>query len=144
MSRRVLLVVAGALFDLRGRILLARRPEGRSMAGLWEFPGGKVEPGETPEEALRRELQEELSIEVNPDEMEPLTFASFAYPEFHLLMPLYGCRRWVGEILPREGQATAWVQPRRLSEYRAPPADLPLFSWLAAQSRRSENETDWP
>lgn len=131
MTKPVLLVVAAALFDAHGRILLAQRPEGKQLAGLWEFPGGKLEPGETPEAALVRELDEELSIRVNETSLEPLTFASFTYPAFHLLMPLYGCRSWSGSIQPREGQATAWVEATRLRDYPAPPADIPLFDWLA-------------
>jgi 8-oxo-dGTP diphosphatase len=131
MTKPVLLVVAAALFDETGRILLAQRPEGKQLAGLWEFPGGKLEPGETPEAALVRELEEELSIRVNESTLEPLTFASFTYPTFHLLMPLYGCKKWSGSIQPREGQAIAWVETSRLRDYPAPPADLPLFDWLA-------------
>lgn len=131
MTKPVLLVVAAALFDGAGRILLAQRPEGKQLAGLWEFPGGKLEPGETPEAALVRELEEELSIRVNESTLEPLTFASFTYPTFHLLMPLYGCKKWSGSIQPREGQAVAWVETSRLRDYPAPPADLPLFDWLA-------------
>ncbi len=131
MTKPVLLVVAAALFDEAGRILLAQRPEGKQLAGLWEFPGGKLEPGETPEAALVRELEEELSIRVNESTLEPLTFASFTYPTFHLLMPLYGCKKWSGSIQPREGQAIAWVETSRLRDYPAPPADLPLFDWLA-------------
>jgi 8-oxo-dGTP diphosphatase len=131
MTKPVLLVVAAALFDEAGRILLAQRPEGKQLAGLWEFPGGKLEPGETPEAALVRELEEELSIRVNESTLEPLTFASFTYPTFHLLMPLYGCKKWSGSIQPREGQAVAWVETSRLRDYPAPPADLPLFDWLA-------------
>lgn len=134
MSGPVLLVVAAALFDAQGRILLAQRPEGKQLAGLWEFPGGKLEAGETPEAALVRELKEELSIEVNESELRPLTFASFTYPAFHLLMPLYGCKNWSGLISPREGQAIAWVEKDRLREYPAPPADLPLFDWLGQQT----------
>jgi 8-oxo-dGTP diphosphatase len=134
MTKTVLLVVAAALFDAQGRILLAQRPEGKQLAGLWEFPGGKLEPGETPEAALVRELAEELSIAVNEASLEPLTFASFTYPAFHLLMPLYGCRSWSGSIRPREGQATAWVEKTRLRDYPAPPADLPLFDWLALRT----------
>ena len=136
MTKPVLLVVAAALFDAEGRILLAQRPEGKQLAGLWEFPGGKLEPGETPEAALVRELAEELSITVNETSLEPLTFASFTYPAFHLLMPLYGCRSWSGLIRPREGQATAWVEKTRLRDYPAPPADIPLFDWLALKSDR--------
>ncbi len=131
MTKPVLLVVAAALFDEAGRILLAQRPEGKQLAGLWEFPGGKLEPGETPEAALVRELEEELSVKVNESALEPLTFASFTYPTFHLLMPLYGCKKWSGSIQPREGQAIAWVETSRLRDYPAPPADLPLFDWLA-------------
>ena len=131
MTKPVLLVVAAALFDEAGRILLAQRPEGKQLAGLWEFPGGKLEPGETPEAALVRELEEELSVKVNESALEPLTFASFTYPTFHLLMPLYGCKKWSGSIQPREGQAVAWVETSRLRDYPAPPADLPLFDWLA-------------
>ncbi len=134
MSGPVLLVVAAALFDREGRVLLAQRPEGKQMAGLWEFPGGKLEAGETPEAALARELEEELSITVNESSLEKLTFASFAYPAFHLLMPLYGCRKWSGSIQPREGQAIAWVETSRLREYPAPPADIPLFDWLTTQT----------
>ncbi len=134
MSGAVLLVVAAALFDSEGRVLLAQRPEGKQMAGLWEFPGGKLEPGETPEAALVRELEEELSITVNESSLEPLTFASFAYPAFHLVMPLYGCKKWSGSIQPREGQAVAWVETSRLRDYAAPPADIPLFDWLAAKT----------
>lgn len=133
MTGRVLLVVAAALFDSQGRVLLAQRPEGKSLAGLWEFPGGKLEPGETPEAALARELEEELSITVNESQLRPMTFASFRYPEFHLLMPLYGCETWTGDIRPREGQAIAWVETSRLRDYPAPPADLPLFDWLACR-----------
>lgn len=131
MTKPVLLVVAAALFDDEGRILLAQRPVGKQLAGLWEFPGGKLEPGETPEAALVRELEEELSIRVNESVLEPMTFASFTYPTFHLLMPLYGCKKWSGSIQPREGQAVAWVEKSRLRDYPAPPADLPLFDWLA-------------
>ena len=131
MTKPVLLVVAAALFDEAGRILLAQRPEGKQLAGLWEFPGGKLEPGETPEAALVRELEEELSVKVNESALEPLTFASFTYPTFHLLMPLYGCKKWPGSIQPREGQAIAWVETSRLRDYPAPPADIPLFDWLA-------------
>jgi 8-oxo-dGTP diphosphatase len=133
MSGKLLLVVAAALCDPQGRILLAQRPPGKQLAGLWEFPGGKLEAGETPETALVRELREELSITVKEEELSPLTFASHAYTGFHLLMPLYGCRIWSGVIHPREGQAIAWVAPGQLRHYPAPPADLPLFDWLANQ-----------
>lgn len=135
MTGPLLLVVAAALFDQEGRVLLARRPEGKALAGLWEFPGGKLEPGETPEQALQRELQEELSVEIAQDDLKPLTFASFAYPSFHLLMPLYMCRNWTGDINPREGQAIAWVNPPDLRDYPAPAADLPLFDWLAGKHK---------
>lgn len=134
MTGRLLLVVAAALTDGVGRILLAQRPEGKQLAGLWEFPGGKIDPGETPETALVRELAEELSITVNETQLEPLTFASFTYPSFHLLMPLYRIKSWNGDIHPKEGQAIAWVEPARLRDYPAPPADLPLFDWLAERA----------
>lgn len=133
MSRQVVLVVAVALYNETGDILLAQRPEGKALAGLWEFPGGKVEPGETPEAALVRELHEELSIMVNETELEPLTFASHTYPDFHLLMPLYRCHTWSGEVRPREGQSVAWVPPGGLFDYPAPPADLPLFRVLSGK-----------
>jgi 8-oxo-dGTP diphosphatase len=126
----VLLVVACALLDAEGRILLARRPEGKKMAGLWEFPGGKVNPGETPEAALIRELREELGIDVTAACLAPFTFASHAYADFHLLMPLYLCRRWKGTPVAREGQTLAWVRPARLADYPMPPADLPLIPLL--------------
>ncbi len=131
MSGPILLVVAAVLYDAQGRILLAQRPEGKSLAGLWELPGGKLEPGESPEAALQRELQEELSIRVLQKDLEPITFASFAYPEFHLLMPVYACKRWSGEIRAREGQNLSWVVPADLSNYPAPPADVDLFRVLA-------------
>lgn len=134
MTGHILLVVAAALTDDAGRILLAQRPEGKQLAGLWEFPGGKIDPGETPEAALVRELAEELSISVNETQLQPLTFASFTYPGFHLLMPLYRIKSWTGDIHPKEGQAIAWVEPARLRDYPAPPADLPLFDWLAERA----------
>jgi 8-oxo-dGTP diphosphatase len=127
---KIVLVSAVALIDPDGRVLLAQRPEGKSMAGLWEFPGGKVEPGETPEVALIRELKEELGIDTWQSCLAPLTFASHAYPEFHLLMPLFVCRRWQGTATPREGQALAWVRPGSLRDYPMPPADLPLVAIL--------------
>ncbi len=129
-ATRVVLVAAVALIDPDGRVLLARRPEGKSMAGLWEFPGGKVEPGETPEAALMRELHEELGIETWASCLAPLTFASHAYPDFHLLMPLFACRKWQGTPRPAEGQALAWVHARDLRDYPMPPADLPLIPLL--------------
>lgn len=127
---RMLLVAACALIDPDGRVLLARRPEGKPMAGLWEFPGGKVHPGETPEAALIRELKEELAIDVAQSCLAPFTFASHAYEGFHLLMPLYLCRRWSGVVTPMEGQAVAWVRPAKLAEYPMPPADKPLVALL--------------
>ncbi len=126
----VLLVVAVALIDADGRLLLTRRPEGKPMAGLWEFPGGKVEAGETPEAALIRELDEELAIDVSQNCLAPFAFASHGYDDFHLLMPLYVCRVWDGVVRPREGQETKWVQPNRLRDYPMPPADIPLIPML--------------
>ncbi|MCQ8240380.1 (deoxy)nucleoside triphosphate pyrophosphohydrolase [Acetobacteraceae bacterium KSS12] len=125
-----MLVSACALVDLDGRVLLARRPEGKAMAGLWEFPGGKVHPGETPEAALVRELAEELGIDVAEACLAPFTFASHAYAGFHLLMPLFLCRRWKGVPVGREGQALAWVRPDKLSDYAMPDADKPLVPLL--------------
>ena len=130
MSAPLVLVAAVALIDADGRVLLARRPPGKAMAGLWEFPGGKVEPGETPEAALIRELHEELGIDTQASCLAPLTFASHAYERFHLLMPLFVCRRWQGAPLPREGQDLVWVRPERLRDYPMPPADLPLIPIL--------------
>ena len=132
MSSKVVLVAACALVDPDGRVLIAERPAGKSMAGLWEFPGGKVEAGERPEETLIRELKEELGIVVNEACLAPLTFASHSYPDFHLLMPLYVCRRWEGIVHALEGQRLAWVHPNRLRDYPMPPADLPLISHLTA------------
>ena len=126
----ILLVSAVALVDADGRVLLAQRPEGKSMAGLWEFPGGKVEKGESPETALIRELHEELGIDTWTSCLAPLTFASHAYEKFHLLMPLFVCRRWQGIPEPREGQTLAWVRPAAMREYPMPPADLPLVPIL--------------
>ncbi|HMN85677.1 MAG TPA: 8-oxo-dGTP diphosphatase MutT [Bauldia sp.] len=127
---KLLLVVACALVDPDGRVLISQRPEGKAMAGLWEFPGGKVEAGETPEATLIRELREELGIDTQSSCLAPLTFASHAYPEFHLLMPLYVCRRWEGIAAPQEGQAVKWVRPRQLRDYPMPAADLPLIAPL--------------
>ena len=124
------LVVAVALIDVDGRVLIAKRPEGKTLAGLWEFPGGKVEPGERPEAALIRELREELGIEVSESCLAPFVFASHAYDSFHLLMPLYLCRRWDGVVAAREHDALAWVRPNQLSDYPMPPADEPLVAWL--------------
>lgn len=127
---KILLVAAVALIDADGRVLLAQRPEGKSLAGLWEFPGGKVEPGETPEAALVRELYEELGIETWASCLAPLTFASHSYEGFHLLMPLYACRKWGGIAAPQEGQKLAWVPARELTSYPMPPADEPLIPIL--------------
>jgi len=129
-SKPVVLVTAVALIDADGRVLLAQRPEGKPMAGLWEFPGGKVHDGETPERALIRELDEELGIDVEASCLAPLTFASHAYPDFHLLMPLYVCRKWSGIVTAREGQQLKWVRPPRLGDYPMPPADKPLVAML--------------
>ncbi len=126
----VLLVVAVALIDPDGRVLIAQRPEGRSMAGLWEFPGGKVEQSESPEAALIRELNEELGINTSESCLAPFTFASHVYEEFHLLMPLYLCRKWEGRLEAREGQKTKWVRPNQLKGYPMPPADEPLVAML--------------
>lgn len=129
---KLLLVAACALIDADGRVLLAQRPAGKSMAGLWEFPGGKVEPSERPEQTLIRELKEELGIVVQEACLAPLTFASHSYEDFHLVMPLYVCRRWEGSVTGGEGQSLAWVKPNRLREYPMPPADEPLIPHLTA------------
>ena len=123
-------VVAGVIRDARGRILLARRTEGRDLAGLWEFPGGKVEPGETPEQCLIRELDEELGITVSHACLAPFVFASHTYEDFHLLMPLYLVRRWEGVVAAKEHSGIAWVKPMKLADYPMPPADAPLVAWL--------------
>jgi 8-oxo-dGTP diphosphatase len=129
-AKPLLLVAAAALIDTDGRVLICQRPEGKQLAGLWEFPGGKVEPGETPEAALIRELEEELSIRVAEACLAPFVFASHDYERFHLLMPLYLCRKWEGRLERREHQATAWVKPAKLGDYPMPPADAPLVAWL--------------
>ena len=129
-DKPIILVSAVALIDVDGRVLIAQRPEGKSMAGLWEFPGGKVEPGETPEEALIRELHEELGIDTWESCLAPLTFASHAYDDFHLLMPLYVCRKWQGTPTSKEGQSLKWVRIHALKDYPMPPADEPLIAML--------------
>jgi 8-oxo-dGTP diphosphatase len=131
-SVKLVLVAACALVDADGRVLIAQRPPGKVMAGLWEFPGGKVEDGERPEETLIRELKEELAIDVSEPCLAPLTFASHSYPDFHLLMPLYVCRRWEGTVTAQEGQQLKWAKPNRLRDYPMPPADEPLVSHLMA------------
>ena len=132
MSAKLVLVAACALIDPDGRVLIAQRQPGKAMAGLWEFPGGKVETGERPEQTLIRELREELGIVVKEECLAPLTFASHPYADFHLLMPLYICRRWEGIVVPREGQSLRWVPARRLRELAMPPADAPLIPHLLA------------
>jgi 8-oxo-dGTP diphosphatase len=127
---KVVLVAACALVDVDGRVLITRRPEGKTLAGLWEFPGGKVEAGELPEQSLIRELREELGIDVNVACLAPLTFASHSYSDFHLLMPLWVCRRWEGIVTAKENQELAWVWPQRLKDYDMPPADEPLIPHL--------------
>jgi 8-oxo-dGTP diphosphatase len=131
-SVKIVIVSACALVDADGRVLIAQRPADKTMAGLWEFPGGKIEDGERPEQTLIRELQEELGIAVSEACLAPLTFASHSYPDFHLLMPLYVCRRWEGMVTALEGQQLAWVKPNRLRDYEMPPADIPLVSHLMA------------
>ncbi len=131
MSVKLVLVAACALIDADGRVLIAQRPKGKAMAGLWEFPGGKVEAGERPEQSLIRELREELGIVVKEECLAPLTFASHMYPDFHLLMPLYVCRRWEGIVMAREQQRLKWVRPNALRNYPMPPADEPLIPHLA-------------
>lgn len=129
-AKPVVLVVAVALVDVDGRVLIAKRPPGKKLAGLWEFPGGKVDPGETPENALIRELKEELGIDTRLSCLAPLTFASHSYDDMHLLMPLYACRVWKGDPVPKEGQELAWVRPVRMKDYPMPPADVPLVAML--------------
>ena len=126
----LVIVVAGALIDADGRVLITKRPNGKEMAGLWEFPGGKIEEGETPEQALIRELKEELNIETKGSCLAPLSFASHQYEKFHLLMPLFICRRWWGDIVPLESQEVLWVWPKKLRDFDMPPADEPLVSML--------------
>lgn len=143
-DRPLLLVVAAALVDAAGRVLLAERPKGKTLAGLWEFPGGKLDPGESPEAALARELAEELGVEAAAAAMQPLSFASHAYPGFHLLMPLYLLRTWRGLPEGREGQALAWVPVGELQAYAMPPADLPLVQalqrWAGTQGSSSVSQ----
>jgi len=127
---KMVLVSAVALIDVDGRVLLAQRPQGKSMAGLWEFPGGKIEQGETPEEALIRELHEELGIDTWASCLAPLTFASHSYDDFHLMMPLFACRKWQGVPHAREGQVLKWVKPNQMRDYPMPAADIPLISTL--------------
>jgi 8-oxo-dGTP diphosphatase len=131
-SLPIVLVAACALIDTDNRVLIAERPAGKPLAGLWEFPGGKVEAKERPEDTLIRELKEELGIAVSEPCLAPLTFASHSYPDFHLLMPLYVCRRWEGTVAAQEGQRLTWVRPNRLRDYKMPPADEPLVSHLIA------------
>ena len=126
----MVLVAACAMIDADGRVLICKRPQGKQLAGLWEFPGGKVESGETPEECLIRELEEELGVNVTAACLAPFVFTSHAYESFHLLMPLYLCRRWDGFVSAREHEALAWVRPEKLSDYPMPPADVPLVAWL--------------
>ncbi|MEY3259225.1 MAG: hypothetical protein RIT46_54 [Pseudomonadota bacterium] len=126
----IVLVVACALVDVDGRVLICKRPQGKSLAGLWEFPGGKVEAGETPEAALIREMDEELGITITQSCLAPFVFASHTYETFHLMMPLYLCRRWSGVVVAKEHEALAWVKPNALSNYEMPPADAPLIAYL--------------
>ena len=130
MTNPLVLVAACAMIDADGRVLICKRPQGKQLAGLWEFPGGKVESGETPEECLIRELNEELGVNVTAACLAPFVFTSHAYESFHLLMPLYLCRRWDGFVSAREHEALAWVRPEKLSDYPMPPADVPLVAWL--------------
>lgn len=141
-STKLVLVSAGALINAQGLVLLAERPAGKSMAGLWEFPGGKVEPGERPEQTLIRELSEELGIKVKEEFLDPFAFASHDYGSFHLLMPLYLCRQWEGDVQPKERQKFAWVSAQALSHYDVPPADVPLIARLKAYL--SDNQEGLP
>jgi len=127
---KIVLVVACALVDVDGRVLICKRPQGKSLAGLWEFPGGKVEAGETPEAALIREMDEELGVTITQSCLAPFVFASHTYETFHLMMPLYLCRRWSGVVVAKEHEALAWVKPNALSDYEMPPADAPLIAYL--------------
>jgi 8-oxo-dGTP diphosphatase len=127
---RLVLVAACALIDPQGRVLIAERPPGKSMAGLWEFPGGKVEPGERPEDAVIREMREELGVTIEESALSPLVFASHTYPDFHLLMPVFLCRRWEGMVSPTEGQKITWASPDELERFPMPPADAPLLPLL--------------
>ncbi len=136
---KLVLVVAVALINSKGRVLLAQRPEGKAMAGLWEFPGGKIEPGETPEQALVREIEEELSIRLEEGDLQPIQFASHTYENFHLLMPLYICTSWAGDPRGCEGQALEWAEIDRLFDYAAPEADLPLFQALKDWRRQGRS-----
>jgi 8-oxo-dGTP diphosphatase len=139
-DRPLLLVVAAALIDAQGRILLAQRPPGKQLAGLWEFPGGKLEPGESPQAALVRELQEELAITANPDDLDAFSFASFSYPAFHLMMPLFLLHRWRGDPVAVEAAALAWVKPADISGFPMPPADVPLVHALQQRFRVSPSD----
>lgn len=136
---KVVYVAAAALFDTDGRVLLAQRPAGKAMAGLWEFPGGKIESGESPEQALTRELAEELSITVSESDLTPFTFASHTYEKFHLFMPVFSIQKWRGTPVPNEGQELAWVAPGDLHSYPAPAADIPLFDVLVARTKSDED-----
>ncbi|MEM1087909.1 MAG: 8-oxo-dGTP diphosphatase MutT [Pseudomonadota bacterium] len=136
----LVLVVAAALFNEKGQVLLAQRPQGKKMAGLWEFPGGKIDPGETPEDALVRELQEELAISCAAEDLKPITFASHSYEDFHLLMPLFGLYTWRGRPRPVEGQSLEWAEITRLHDYPAPAADIPLFDKLIERHAHAEFE----
>ncbi len=142
MTKPVLFVVAGALIDPAGRILLARRPPDKDMGGLWEYPGGKVKPDETPEAALCRELDEELAIKIAPSDLSPLTFVSYPYEKFHLFMPLYLCRRWQGSPRPQEGQEIVWATANQLQNYAMPPADQPLTKAVQAYAEALDVRSD--